>query len=146
MHRRTLIQLAAVGGTASLLAPKLTPGLEGGQALNSPMAGGLFYTKDAAGRWSKKVASHIPNLELQRASDGKIDIQVVTRHDFDGYNHYIVKHALLDKDFQFMMEHMFDPTKDKYPESVFTLEAYSGPLYAVSVCNKHDTWINVLLV
>jgi superoxide reductase len=26
---------------------------------------------------------------------------------------------------------------------VFKLEQYSGPVYALSVCNKHDTWLNV---
>jgi superoxide reductase len=146
MNRRRLIQLGMLGGTASLLAPQGVLGREAGQPLNSPMAGGLFYTREAPGRWSKKVASHIPNLEMQPASDGKIDIQVVTRHDFDGYKHYIIKHVLLDKDFRFMMENTFDPMTAKYPESVFTLDAYSGPLYALSVCNKHDTWIDVLEV
>ena len=61
-----------------------------------------------------------------------------------GYKHYIVKHVLLDKDFKFIAEKMFDPKKDKKPVSTFALGAYGGPLYALSVCNKHDTWIDVI--
>jgi superoxide reductase len=37
---------------------------------------------------------------------------------------------------------MFDPDKDD-PVSTFTLPAgYKGMVYALSLCNKHDLWLN----
>jgi len=110
------------------------------------MAGGLFYTKDAPGRWSKKVGGHLPNIETAKGAGGKLEVKVVTAHEMKGYEHYIVKHVLLDKDFRFIDERMFNPTVDKAPISTFTLDAYQGPLHALSVCNKHDTWLNVIEV
>ena len=71
-------------------------------------------------------------------------VKVTTAHAMKGCEHYIVKHMLLNKDFEFIAEKMFDSSKDKSPVSTFTLESYSGPLYALSVCNKHDTWISVI--
>jgi superoxide reductase len=38
---------------------------------------------------------------------------------------------------------MFDPLKDKAAISELSLEKYSGPVYILSVCNRHDTWMNV---
>jgi superoxide reductase len=37
---------------------------------------------------------------------------------------------------------LFDPSKDKAAISLFTLQDYSGPLYVLSMCNKHDLWLN----
>jgi superoxide reductase len=37
---------------------------------------------------------------------------------------------------------MFNPDKDKAAISTFTLENYSGAIYALSMCNKHDLWLN----
>jgi len=37
---------------------------------------------------------------------------------------------------------LFDPTKDTAAISTFTLRDYKGPIYALSLCNKHDLWLN----
>ena len=58
------------------------------------------------------------------------------------YEHYIVKHVLLDSNHKFLDEHLFDPTKDMAAISTFTLQGYSGMLYVLSLCNKHDLWLN----
>ena len=58
------------------------------------------------------------------------------------YDHYIVKHIVLDKDFRFVDEKRFDPLQDKEPLSEFALGEYSGQIYVLSVCNQHDTWLN----
>jgi len=33
--------------------------------------------------------------------------------------------------------------KDKAAISELSLGQYSGPVHVLSVCNKHDTWMNV---
>jgi len=132
MHRREFIRLASVGSAVGIIAPK--------SVLASPpsMAGGVFFTKDAPGRWSKKVAGHLPTIEVS----GK-KIQVTTSHGMTGYEHYIIKHIILNDKYEFIAEKMFDPTKDKAPVSQFTLDGYSGRINVLSVCNKHDTWLNI---
>jgi len=104
------------------------------------MAGGLYYTKDAPGRWSKKAAGHLPTIEVTGKS-----IKVITPHSMNDYEHYIVKHIILDKDFKFVAETMFKPGKDSAAISEYTLET-SGPIHVLSVCNKHDTWMSIAKV
>lgn len=148
MNRRELIRLGLYGGAASLVVPRavIAETAAAPSPLQSALAGGVYHTREAPGRWGKKVNSHMPEIAKQAGADNKTEILVKTRHENDGYTHYIVKHVLLDGDFVFIEENMFDPTKVKWPESTFTLEGYSGPLYALSVCNKHDTWIDVIEV
>ena len=113
---------------------------------DDPKAGGLYYTQEASGRWSEKASGHSPQVEAQKVSDKALKIQVVTSHPMDGYSHYIVKHQLLDGDFNFLTEKVFDPAQDKDPMSEFMLQDYSGPLYALSYCNLHDVWISAIEV
>jgi superoxide reductase len=80
-------------------------------------------------------------IEIEKAG-GKITIKVVTAHEMKGYEHYIVKHVLLDSNHKFLDEHMFDPTRDKAAISIFMLQDYSGPIYVLSMWNKHDLWLN----
>ena len=78
MNRRGFIRLSALGATAGIIAPTSL------LASSSNMAGGVYYTKDAPGRWSKKVGGHLPTIEVS----GK-KIQVTTSHGMTGYEHYI---------------------------------------------------------
>ena len=137
MERRGFINLGLVGGIGSLLLPGVA--LAGNDQKN--MAGGVFYTKQNPGRWSKKIAGHLPNIKIER-DNGKVTVQVSTAHGMDGYKHYIVKHVMLDQNFNFLDENMFDPMKDKIPTSTFTLENYKGNIHVLSMCNKHDVWLN----
>lgn len=137
MERRNFIGLSIAGFGASLLSPSLT--LAGSK--KEKMAGGVFYTKQNPGRWSKKIAGHLPNITVKR-SNTKVTVQIVTAHGMDNYQHYIVKHVLLDKNYNFLDEKMFDPIKDKLPISTFELENYKGKIYALSMCNKHDVWLS----
>ena len=142
MDRRNFIRLATTGSVIGIIAPKTV------LASSSPSvvgAGGLFYTKDVPGRWSQKAAGHLPNIEVSKG-DGGVSLQVVTPHGMEGYDHYIVKHLLLDKDFKFIDEHMFDPMKDKSPISQFVLGDRQGVVNVLSVCNKHDSWLNTVEV
>jgi superoxide reductase len=137
MERRNFIGLSIAGVGASLISPAQVLA----KAKENNMAGGVFYTKQNPGRWSKKIAGHLPNIEIERAKD-KVTVQVVTAHGMDGYKHYIVKHELLDENYNFLDEKMFDPAKDKAPISTFELKNYKGKIYALSMCNKHDVWMN----
>ncbi|MCB1865703.1 MAG: hypothetical protein KDG50_09755 [Chromatiales bacterium] len=136
MNRRGFVRMAFAGAAAGIVLPRqvLAEGMPG-------MAGGVYYTKDAPGRWSKKVAGHLPQIEAQKGAAG-VTIQVVTPHEMKGFEHYIVKHTVLNQDFGFVNETMFDPNKDTTPLSRYELGAYSGRIYVLSMCNKHDVWLN----
>ena len=136
MDRRNFICISALGVSSTIIAPTAV------LASAPSMAGGLYYTKDAPGRWSKKVDGHLPHIAATKGESGT-DIEVVTGHSMTGYEHYIVKHIVLNEKFEFIDEHMFDPLKDKQPISHFSLGNYSGRIHVLSVCNKHDTWLNI---
>ncbi len=136
MNRRNFIRLGFAGAAAGIIVPKLV------LANLSGMAGGLYYTKDAPGRWSKKVGGHLPNIEVSKGNDG-VFLHIVTSHEMKAHEHYIVKHVVLDKNFNFIAEKMFDPIKDKAPISDIAIGKYQGLVNVLSVCNKHDTWLNI---
>lgn len=136
MNRRNFIRLSALGAATGIIAPTSV------LASTGNMAGGVYYTKDAPGRWSKKVDGHLPNISIAKGKSGNT-IEVVTSHGMTGYEHYIVKHTILNDKFEFIMENMFDPMKDKAPISQFDLGSYSGRIHVLSACNKHDTWLNI---
>jgi len=147
MDKRSFIRIAFAGGAAGLVVPRLALGAHHLKAaLESKLAGGVYYTEDALGRWSKGVADHhLPNLEKQ-VSGGASQLQVETNHPMGGYGHYIIKHQLLNEEFGFMQEHLYNPTKDKSPAHTFDIGDYRGVVYAVTVCNVHDTWVNMIEV
>jgi superoxide reductase len=135
MDRRNLLQLALAGAATTLIAPRAA------QAAGAPsMAGGVYYTKEAPGRWGAKVAGHMPIVEVVRDAAG-VTLNVATSHEMKGYEHYIVKHVVLDADFKFVAEKMFDPNTDKAALSSFKLGNYKGTVNVLSMCNKHDLWL-----
>lgn len=136
MDRRDFIRLSVAGAGVGLIAPSQI--LAGS---DKQVTADIYYTKDAPGRWSGKVATHLPSIEIEKTG-GKVTVKVVTAHEMKDYEHYIVKHVLLDQNYKFIDEHLFDPTKEKAALSTFTLQDYSGPVYALSMCNKHDLWLN----
>ncbi len=150
MNRRSFVRLGIAGVTSSVFIPKMVLSKSSDkekmsqtlETINNPiMAGGLYYTKDSPGRWEKKAGSHSPILS--KTDSG---INVLTGHPMKEGDHWIIKHVLLDSDFKFIEENIFDPAKDKAAKSEFVLTDQKGVVYALSVCNKHDTWVNVLEV
>ncbi|MEQ1636855.1 MAG: desulfoferrodoxin family protein [Methylococcales bacterium] len=141
MDRRDFMRLSAVGAAGSMFLSKEVLAEAAGQSL----AGGVYYTQEAPGHWKGKEATHLPSFEIAKA-EGKLIVTVMTAHEMKGYEHYIVKHVLLDSNYQFLDEHLFDPTKDKTAVSTFTLKSYTGKLYALSMCNKHDVWLSSAMV
>ena len=138
MERRDFIRLSTVGIVAGVVTPTMVLA-----NADKPVKGSsdIYYTKEDAGRWSGKVATHLPNIDIEKVAN-VVTVKVVTAHEMKGYEHYIVKHVLLDSNHKFLDEHLFDPTKDNAALSTFTLKDYSGILYVLSLCNKHDLWLN----
>lgn len=142
MERRDFIRLSVASAGASLAAPAIVFAAEEKPV---PPAADIYYTKENQGRWAGKAATHLPTIEISKTA-GETSVKIVTPHEMKGYEHYIVKHVLLDKDYKFINEHLFDPTKDSIAQSTFVLQNYSGPIYALSLCNKHDLWISSYVV
>lgn len=138
MKRRDFMRLSAAGAVAGLAAAQVKQAAAVGQPTPP---GDIYYTQDHQGRWSGKSATHLPVIETSK-DGGKTIVKVTTPHETKGFEHYIVKHVLLDRDYKFLAEHLFDPAKDALAVSSFTLDGYSGPLYALSLCNKHDAWLS----
>lgn len=138
MERRDFIRLSVAGAGVSLIAPGLTLAASEQQITQTS---DIYYTKESTGRWEGKVATHLPVIEVTKA-EGNATVKITTPHEMKGYEHYIVKHILLDKNHKFLDEHMFDPTKEAVPVSTFTLKNYNGIVYALSLCNKHDLWLS----
>jgi superoxide reductase len=143
MNRRLFIQMATTGAAAGILLPGTAVAKSSKSVLdNSSMAGGLYFTKEAPGRWIKKAGSHSPIVTKSDAG-----IRVLTGHPMIEGKHWIIKHILLDADFKFISENIFDPAKDKAASSIFDLNSdQKGQFYALSVCNKHDTWVSSIEV
>lgn len=137
MERRDFIRLGVTGLGGTLITSQSV------QAKNVKPApiSDIYFTKDSPGRWKDKVAGHLPSIGIEK-SGSKITINIVTSHEMKGFDHYIVKHVLLDKNYKFIDEYMFNPEKDKVATSTFILDNYSGAVYALSMCNKHDLWLN----
>ncbi len=140
MKRRDFMRLGLVGAGVSALS--VMPQMASAQTAPAQLlgAGGLFYTKDNAGRWSGKVATHLPSAQIEKSATGTT-VTVTTAHEMNGFEHYIVKHVLLDHNYQFLDEHFFNPAVDKTASSSFKLKDYAGVLHIVSMCNKHDVWL-----
>ncbi len=142
MDRRSFIRIGMAGAATGIIAPKIVlAGAMGQKVSQNSMAGGVFYTRESPGRWAKKAGSHSPIL--QKTDTG---IKVVTGHPMQQGKHWIVKHVLLDSDFKFIAENIFNPAKDKAAISTFSINGQSGAVYALSVCNLHDSWLSVLEV
>ncbi|HCT99496.1 MAG TPA: hypothetical protein DF614_05390 [Methylococcaceae bacterium] len=140
MKRRDFMRLSVVGmglGAVSVTSQRAVAQGSAGQLLG---AGGLFYTQESPGRWAGKVATHLPSVQIEKAGHGTV-VNVTTAHEMNGFEHYIVKHVLLDHNYQFLDEHLFNPATDKTASSSFNIKNYAGTLHIVSVCNKHDAWL-----
>ncbi len=137
MNRRNFVGWLSAGTAAAVIAPKIATAAGDCRA----MAGGVFHTKENPGRWAKKIGGHLPQLEIARHAGG-VRLKVLTAHEMRGFEHYIVKHVVLNRDYRFLAEKMFQPQKDEVPLSEFELGNYQGRVHVLSVCNKHDTWLN----
>lgn len=140
MDRRKFMGAVAVGAALTAVAKTSVAEAKNAGNLTSVFEGSFYLTKENPGRWAAKAAGHLPVVEVNKV-DGKSTVKVTTPHGMHGYEHYIVKHQLFDEKMNLLGETMFDPMKDG-PISSYDVAGYSGVLYAVSVCNKHDAWVS----
>ena len=108
--------------------------------LEGPLAGSFYYTKEKPGRWSKEIDSHLPSHEISQHI-----LEISTLHEMKGYDHYIVKHIILDKKFNIISEKKFDPSREP-PVSKHNILGYKGTIYILSICNKHDIWLKIIKI
>ena len=111
---------------------------EASYLLNGPLAGSFYYTKDKPGRWSKLVESHGSSYQITNNI-----LEVSTPHEMKGYEHYIIKHIILDKRFNIISEKLFDPSRE-LAVSKHNIIGYTDRLYILSICNKHDIWLDII--
>ncbi|MBL4906527.1 MAG: hypothetical protein JKX94_03670 [Sneathiella sp.] len=133
---------ALIGSGAAALAAAAGPAFAATTNMKDALrmlAGKVFYSTDQPGRWKGKEAGHSPLIKIDK-NGSDILLRAATQHPMSP-QHHIVKHIILDGELNFMKEQMFDLTFDM-PRSRFELNGYSGRLYVVSMCNKHDNWIN----
>jgi superoxide reductase len=138
MQRRLFIKGLGLVGVGSALTLPQAASAGSSDPMMSPLAGSLFYTNDMPGRWAGKEGGHVPSIERNGNA-----IEVTTGHEMNGFEHYIIKHVILDDRLQFVREQMFDPEKDA-PVSEHDISSLQRVVYAVSLCNKHDAWLNTL--
>ena len=104
--------------------------------LNNSLAGTIYFTKKKPGRWKNIAGSHVPIVKKKKDL-----FEVSTAHEMRGFEHYIVKHLVLDNKLNLISEVNFDPARD-IPISKHNLQGYKGSIFALSVCNLHDTWLS----
>ena len=144
MNRRECIRLG-LGFGGGFLLPRWLPA-QPSIHVGGPMAGGVYYTRESPGIWKSLVAEHVPKLEKAPGPGGSVTITVTTDHEMDGYEHYIVKHTLLDRKFRVLGQKTFDPGKDRPTSTYSLLAGYQGPVWALSMCNRHDLWLDGILI
>ena len=145
MTRRDFIDHLLVAG--GVLLPLRWSVAQPSIHVGGPMAGGVYYTRENPGLWSGLVDEHLPRLEKSAGPGGSHSIRVTTEHVMNAYDHYIVKHTLLDRKFRVLGQKTFDPRRDRRPVSSYSLLAgYQGPVFALSLCNRHDLWLEGMLV
>lgn len=138
MDKRDFIRVSIAGAAGALFVPRILMADMVETALKTRLAGGVYHTADAFGRWNKKISE----LHLAHATKQGDKLHVISHHPMPGYEHYIVKHELLDHHFRFIAEHRYNPLKDKTPETTFDIKGRKGLIYVITMCNVHDVWIN----
>lgn len=137
MNRRHFIQTSLAGAAFSALTPTLVKA----DTAELTAEGSVYYTQAKPGRWAAKAAGHLPRIEIDKSGD-EIKVKVSTPHEMRGYEHYIIKHVLLNARYEFIDEKRFDPARDSVPVSEFTLKASPGErVHVLSLCNLHDLWL-----
>lgn len=144
MDKRSFIRFGLAGSAAGIVVPKMAFAAAMDMGLESKFAGGIYYTDEKFGRWNQALADHhLPQLD-KKMSSGAAQLHVATNHPMNEYNHYIIKHQLLNSNFNFIQEHAYNPTKDKKPVAMFDIGSYHGPVYVMTMCNVHDVWMNMI--
>lgn len=138
MQRRLFIRNLGLGGIGLAVTTPQIVLANTVDPMASLLAGSIYYTQANPGRWIGKEGGHVPTIERSGNS-----IEVTTGHEMNGYSHYIVKHIILNEKLEFFRETIFNPEKDS-PVSEHDISELNNTVYAISLCNKHDAWLNVM--
>ncbi len=137
-NRRQFLTAGVATALTCSVSPVFAETKDTREALRA-LAGKLFYSGDTPGRWKGKEDGHAPKIKVDK-NGTDILVRAATRHSMT-HEHHIIKHMLLDADLNFISEQYFDLEFDM-PRSRFEFNNYSGRVFIVSMCNKHDNWIN----
>lgn len=133
MNSRRKFMAMSAAATAAILMPVTNAAAKksGGYPSN------IIYTQKDPGVWSKKAATHLPQVEVK---NGKAIIR--TLHPMTE-KHYIVRHTLVDDKGNVVGAKTFANTDEK-AVSRFELPADSKgkKFFATSFCNKHGFWVS----
>ncbi|WP_027178632.1 desulfoferrodoxin family protein [Maridesulfovibrio bastinii] len=131
ISRRSFISSCAVGLTGVALLEKKS--FAGSSAVYPDH---IIYTADKPGMWEKKVALHVPEVEVEG------DKIIVTNAHPMTEDHYIVRHTIVSEDGVVLGGHTFS-NKDKKAVSEFSIpeDMRGKKMYATSFCNLHDFWV-----
>ena len=135
-HSRILFVLISL----TLLEKNILLSEENDYLLTGPLAGSIYYTAKKPGRWAAIVDSHNPIISRKGNR-----LEVITNHEMRGFEHYITKHIVFDKEFKIISEVLFDPSKSMASSS-HIISGYSGKIFVMSVCNLHDNWLHYISV
>jgi len=138
MKRRNFIKLLSAGSVVGVMAPKLVLANSNNKIEADEVLGNLVFTAAKQGRWNGKSKGHVPELTLTNHM-----LHAETYHGMSSYKHYIIKHILFDHEFNFVAEKAFMPGKDK-AVSEFDVSKLKQEVHILSVCNKHDSWLNTI--
>lgn len=138
MDKRTFLRISIAGAAGALFVPRELMADMVEPALKTRLAGGIYHTDVAFGRWNKTVAG----LHLATFRKEGTQLHVASDHPMIAYKHYIIKHEIFNSDFRFIAEHRYDPTKDKKPEATFDTAGHTGLIYVLTMCNVHDVWVD----
>jgi superoxide reductase len=137
VNKRDFICISIAGAAGVLFVPRKLMA-DVAPALDTKLAGGVYHTATAFGRWNQGIAdAHLAEFKKTGSK-----LHVVSHHPMKSYEHYIVKHELLDSKFNFITEHSYDPKAVKTPEATFEIDGRSGVIYVLTMCNVHDVWVN----
>jgi superoxide reductase len=135
-NRRTFLK-SSLAVAAGMAVGQISPV----SADSASFPGGIVYTSQNPGKWSKKVGGHVPNVNVEGNK-----VTVTTTHGMTD-EHYIVRHTIVSGNGDVLGEKTFSPS-DAEAKSVFELpDAHSKYVwdtttrYATSFCNKHDLWV-----
>jgi len=130
-NRRDFIK-TSLAITTGIVVTKITPAFA--NANKHSFSKGIVYTKDAPGKWVKKVGLHFPIVTVDHDT-----VTIETKHPMSE-KHYIVRHTLVSGNGEVLGGKTFYPSDEK-PLSVFEVKGKHSVLYATSFCNKHDLWV-----
>lgn len=101
---------------------------------------GIVYTAENPGKYSKKVGSHLPQIEVSGRK-----VMVNTKHGMSAA-HYIVRHTLVLENGEVLGAKNFKPDAQKAVSTYDLPTGYKGKIYATSFCTLHDLWMNTATV